>query len=100
MSIENNSTIEQSRNTPKGDAQSLPKGWVETTLGEVVSKLGDGLHGTPKYLDNGEYFFINGNNIAFFFWVLFSPLFGSFSKECHIEHICFCGVYKGCLLFG
>jgi hypothetical protein len=36
MSIENNSTIEQSRNTPKGDAQSIPKGWVETTLGEVV----------------------------------------------------------------
>jgi hypothetical protein len=33
MSIENNSTIEQGRNTPKGDAQSLPKGWVETTLG-------------------------------------------------------------------
>ena len=35
MSIENNSTIEQSRNMPKGDAQSVPKGWVESTLGEV-----------------------------------------------------------------
>ena len=36
MSIENNSTIEQSRNMPKGDAQSIPKGWVETTLGGVA----------------------------------------------------------------
>ena len=35
MSIENNSTIEQSRNMPKGNAKSIPKGWVETTLGEV-----------------------------------------------------------------
>jgi hypothetical protein len=26
------STIEQSRNMPKGDAQSVPKGWVESTL--------------------------------------------------------------------
>jgi hypothetical protein len=33
--MENNSTIEQSRNTPKGDAQSVPKGWVETALGEA-----------------------------------------------------------------
>jgi type I restriction enzyme S subunit len=35
MNVENNSTIEQSRNMPKGDAQSVPKGWVESTLGEV-----------------------------------------------------------------
>jgi type I restriction enzyme S subunit len=45
MSIENNSTIEQSRNMPKGDAKSLPKGWVESTLGEVVNLIGGG---TPQ----------------------------------------------------
>ena len=33
------------------------------TLGEVC-KIGDGLHGTPVYKDNGEYFFINGNNFC------------------------------------
>ncbi|MEK4745085.1 MULTISPECIES: restriction endonuclease subunit S [unclassified Bacillus (in: firmicutes)] len=33
------------------------------TLGEVVDLLGDGLHGTPKYDINGEYHFINGNNL-------------------------------------
>ena len=41
----------------------LPKSWKWVRLGEVVSKLGDGIHGTPLYNDNGEYFFINGNNI-------------------------------------
>ncbi|WP_346854136.1 restriction endonuclease subunit S [uncultured Draconibacterium sp.] len=38
--------------------------WIEVELGEVVSKLGDGLHGTPKYADNGDYYFINGNNLT------------------------------------
>lgn len=37
--------------------------WKEVTLGEVSSKIGDGLHGTPKYDDEGSYFFINGNNL-------------------------------------
>ncbi len=41
----------------------FPEDWIETTLGEVVSLLGDGLHGTPKYDDEGEYYFINGNNL-------------------------------------
>ncbi len=31
-------------------------------LGELCT-IGDGLHGTPKYDDSGEYFFINGNNL-------------------------------------
>lgn len=37
--------------------------WKEVTLGEVSSKIGDGLHGTPKYDDEGSYYFINGNNL-------------------------------------
>jgi type I restriction enzyme S subunit len=58
MSIENNSTIEQSGNMPKGGEQSIPKGWVETTLGEVVSKIIDYRGKTPKKL--GENWSING----------------------------------------
>jgi len=38
--------------------------WKEVTLIDVISVLGDGLHGTPKYDDNGEYYFINGNNLC------------------------------------
>ena len=33
------------------------------TLGEISDRIGDGLHGTPAYSENGEYFFINGNNL-------------------------------------
>lgn len=39
------------------------KEWKEVKLEEVVDVLGDGLHGTPKYDENGEYYFINGNNL-------------------------------------
>ena len=38
--------------------------WKEVILNEIVTKLGDGLHGTPHYDENGEYFFINGNNLV------------------------------------
>lgn len=37
--------------------------WKETTLGDIASKTGDGIHGTPKYIGNSEYFFVNGNNL-------------------------------------
>ncbi len=37
--------------------------WKEYKLDDVVSKLGDGLHGTPEYEPNGEYYFINGSNL-------------------------------------
>jgi len=40
------------------------EGWITYKLEEIVSKLGDGLHGTPKYSENGEYAFINGNNLT------------------------------------
>ena len=42
----------------------LPKGWEWKTIKEITSVLGDGLHGTPKYSDDGDYFFINGNNLS------------------------------------
>lgn len=37
--------------------------WKEVKLQDVVSILGDGLHGTPKYSVDGEYYFINGSNL-------------------------------------
>ncbi|MFM2304047.1 MAG: hypothetical protein RLZZ135_1457 [Cyanobacteriota bacterium] len=42
----------------------LPNSWKWVRLGEIVSLLGDGLHGTPAYDETGEYFFINGNNLS------------------------------------
>ena len=38
--------------------------WPDVRLEEVTSILGDGLHGTPIYDDCGDYFFINGSNLA------------------------------------
>ncbi|AZA60752.1 restriction endonuclease subunit S [Chryseobacterium indoltheticum] len=33
------------------------------SLANLTTLLGDGLHGTPKYSDSGEHYFINGNNL-------------------------------------
>jgi type I restriction enzyme S subunit len=41
----------------------LEEKYEKKELSNLVSKLGDGLHGTPKYDDNGEYYFINGANV-------------------------------------
>ncbi len=41
----------------------LPEGWKWRKLKEITSILGDGLHGTPEYSENGDYYFINGNNL-------------------------------------
>ena len=37
--------------------------WQEVQLQDIVTILGDGLHGTPKYDEDGDYYFINGNNL-------------------------------------
>tara|TARA_B100000242_G_scaffold174934_1_gene125311 strand:- start:1473 stop:2756 length:1284 start_codon:yes stop_codon:yes gene_type:complete len=34
------------------------------SLEDITSRIGDGLHGTPKYDDSGDYYFINGNNLS------------------------------------
>ena len=33
------------------------------SLEQVSSKIGDGIHGSPKYDEKGSYYFINGNNL-------------------------------------
>tara|TARA_R110000737_G_scaffold352273_1_gene397582 strand:+ start:15598 stop:16848 length:1251 start_codon:yes stop_codon:yes gene_type:complete len=42
----------------------MKKNWEVKTLSELTTLLGDGLHGTPKYTDDGEYYFVNGNNLV------------------------------------
>jgi len=41
----------------------MPENWKTYKLEDLVTKLGDGIHGTPKYSEDGEYHFINGNNL-------------------------------------
>ena len=42
----------------------VPEGWTWCRLGEISSELGDGIHGTPEYKQNGSCYFINGNNLS------------------------------------
>lgn len=46
-----------------GDSNNYEKKWGINKLNDLVTKLGDGLHGTPVYSEDGKYFFINGNNL-------------------------------------
>ena len=41
----------------------IPGNWCWCRLGDLVTILGDGLHGTPKFDGSGEYYFVNGNNL-------------------------------------
>ncbi|MEX3003576.1 restriction endonuclease subunit S [Serratia fonticola] len=41
----------------------LPVGWEWVRLLDIATLIGDGLHGTPNYVDRGHYFFVNGNNL-------------------------------------
>lgn len=38
--------------------------WEKVNLENISTRIGDGLHGTPKYEDSGEFYFINGNNLV------------------------------------
>lgn len=38
--------------------------WEEKPLKDLTDVIGDGIHGTPIYTENGEYYFINGNNFS------------------------------------
>lgn len=41
----------------------IPESWEWVRLADIVSILGDGIHGTPSYNPKGDYYFINGNNL-------------------------------------
>ena len=42
----------------------IPESWEWVRLKNLVSVLGDGIHGTPEYDITGKYYFINGNNLS------------------------------------
>ena len=55
--------MEKKKNTPKLRFPEFTGEWEEKKLGEITTKLSDGLHSTPKYTDDSVYYFINGNNL-------------------------------------
>ena len=42
----------------------IPEDWSVASLDSITSKIGDGIHSTPEYSSNEEYFFVNGNNLS------------------------------------
>ena len=38
--------------------------WEEYKLEDITAEIGDGIHATPIYDDNGTFYFVNGNNIS------------------------------------
>ena len=42
----------------------VPEHWKLSKLVRLTTRIGDGLHGTPEYVDQSEYYFINGNNLS------------------------------------
>lgn len=38
--------------------------WEQRKLEDGTRKIGDGLHGTPRYSESGNVFFVNGNNFV------------------------------------
>lgn len=47
-----------------GNPITNDKGWDTVELNSICDGIGDGLHGTPEYDENGAYPFINGNNLV------------------------------------
>ena len=46
-----------------GDPVRNNRGWDTDRLDNLCNGIGDGLHGTPEYDEDGKYPFINGNNL-------------------------------------
>ena len=51
-------------NKPRIRFRGFTEDWEQRKLDELTISIGDGLHGTPKYDENGSYYFINGNNLV------------------------------------
>ena len=41
----------------------IPDSWKWVRLSNLTEIIGDGIHGTPEFDPNGNYYFINGNNL-------------------------------------
>ena len=55
---------QNSESVPEIRFAGFTDAWEQRKLSEGVSEIGDGLHGTPTYCDDGNVYFINGNNLV------------------------------------
>ena len=69
-----------------GDPVKNDMRWQSKPLNDICDGIGDGLHGTPVYDDNGEYPFINGNNLIDG-KIVITPATKMVSKETYTKHL-------------
>ncbi len=50
-------------NIPKLRFPQFKGEWEQNKLGNMTTKIGDGLHGTPIYVEDSDIYFVNGNNL-------------------------------------
>jgi len=41
----------------------IPDDWGVSSFDDISSLIGDGIHTTPNYDENGDFYFVNGNNL-------------------------------------
>ena len=58
--------MEQTKLVPKRRFKEFQNtdAWEQRKLSDGTLKIGDGLHGTPNYTDDGDVYFVNGNNLV------------------------------------
>lgn len=53
---------------PEGYKQTevgvIPDDWGVSSFDDISSLIGDGIHTTPNYDENGDFYFVNGNNLV------------------------------------
>lgn len=54
----------ENRQVPALRFQGFTDAWEQRKFSEGISEIGDGLHGTPTYCEDGNIYFINGNNLV------------------------------------
>ena len=57
-------SLNASNRTKKTKAGWIPNDWDAIQLGELADSISDGIHTTPLYVDNSDYYFVNGNNLV------------------------------------
>lgn len=56
--------MKENKTKPDIRFKGFTEAWEQRKLGDICSEIGDGLHSAPTYDNNGEYYFINGNNLV------------------------------------
>ena|SRR5690554_202459 len=55
--------MDEKRLVPELRFPEFREEWIVRTIDHITSRVGDGIHGTPAYNENGSYYFVNGNNL-------------------------------------